>query len=231
MNLKKVFILIFVFLSGIFVCSPASAQEFFLDYCLNSFLREDICPPKICEMKCSADQAANPDCFIGCLPRECPKIKAEDCPADYCAIMTDCSKKKICHYKMAGEQPACGNLAYAGQDVDCCKGFQRRCGVEFLEGYCDMEGKNSIYNIPICIPCGDGICAQFEDRCNCPEDCLRETPKKVDRKTLKNKLKDKDKEDKADEEDGPESTVEKETRPRIIEITPAQPKKGKSQRR
>lgn len=72
---------------------------------------------------------------------------------------------------MAGEKADCGDVAYAGQDVACCEGLVRRCGIEFLDGTCDMEGQDSVYNLPICIPCGDGLCGQFENRCNCPEDC------------------------------------------------------------
>ena len=128
----------------------------------------NVCPKEICELKCPQ---VSPNCTQICLPKECTKIKAENCPLEYCAVMTDCSNEKICHYQMMGEKPQCGDLAYAGQDVECCDGFAKRCGVAFLDGTCDMEGKNSIYNIPICVPCGDGICGQFEDRCNCPEDC------------------------------------------------------------
>ena len=76
---------------------------------------------------------------------------------------------------MYGERAKCGDLAYAGQDVDCCPGLVRRCGVEFFDGSCDMEGKNSIYSLPICVPCGDGVCGNFENRCNCPEDCKNPT--------------------------------------------------------
>ena len=138
------------------------------DYCLEIFLEKGVCPEKVCEFRCSQE---SPGCAKFCLPKGCTQIKFKDCPLEYCQVMTDCSDQKICHYKMEGETPSCGDLAYAGQDVECCDGLTKRCGVEFIDGRCDMEGKNSIYNLPICIPCGDGICGQFEDRCNCPEDC------------------------------------------------------------
>ena len=152
--------------------SAAAAEKSFVGYCLESYLATDVCPEKVCEIKCATGQDAE-NCTKGCLPKECPRISAADCPLDYCAVMTDCSDEKICQYQMQGEKPQCGDLAYAGQDVECCDGFVKRCGVEFLDGRCDLEGKNSVYNLPICIPCGDGVCGQFEDRCNCPEDCQR----------------------------------------------------------
>jgi hypothetical protein len=37
-----------------------------------------------------------------------------------------------------------------------------------------MQGKNTAYHLPICIPCGDGVCTNFENHCNCPEDCKKE---------------------------------------------------------
>ena len=158
----------FIILTIVCIAPQAASDENFLDHCLDSYLQKKICPDKICELRCLHD---TPDCVQMCLPKACPKIKAQDCPPQYCQVMTDCSDEKICHYKMTGGQPECGNLAYAGQDVDCCDGLVKRCGVAFFDGRCDMEGKNSVYNLPICIPCGDGICGQFEDRCNCPEDC------------------------------------------------------------
>ena len=164
---------------GVAISRPAAAEQTFMDHCLDSYLQKKECPADICQLRCIHD---TPDCVKMCLPKECPKIDVAHCPGKYCEVMTDCSDQKICHYQMMGEKPECGDLAYAGQDVECCDGFVKRCGVEFLDGRCDMEGKNSVYNIPICIPCGDGICGQFEDRCNCPEDCksqLKEPPKLI----------------------------------------------------
>jgi hypothetical protein len=170
MSLKK---WIMVLSIGILFPSHAFAEKTFLDYCLDSYVQKGSCPEKTCDLKCPTDE---PGCVKVCLPKECPAIAAQDCPLQYCQVMTDCSNEKICHYKMAGEQPECGDLAYAGQDVECCPGLVKRCGIEFIDGRCDMEGKNSVYNLPICIPCGDGICSQFEDHCNCPEDCLIKEP-------------------------------------------------------
>lgn len=166
-----------------FIPATAFAQDAFLDFCLESYLTNKSCPEKTCELRCIHN---TPDCVQMCLPKECTKIPAKDCPLKYCEVMTDCSDEKICHYKMTGEKPECGNLAYAGQDAECCDGLIKRCGVAFLDGRCDMEGKNSVYNLPICIPCGDGVCGQFEDRCNCPEDCQRKLKKSVSLPVPKN---------------------------------------------
>lgn len=158
----------------------AQNKKPFLDFCLDSYMEKNLCPEKICHLRCPKEE---PNCVQICLPKECPAIKAEDCPLEYCQIMTDCAAQKICHYQMAGGLPECGDLAYAGQDVECCQGLVKRCGIEFIDGRCDMEGKNSVYNLPICIPCGDGICGQFEDRCNCPEDCKKDFKKPEPAKT------------------------------------------------
>ena len=146
------------------------SQQTFKDYCSAQFNGNGACPAEICELHCLDGQDQD-DCEKNCVPKACTEISVEQCPSEFCAVMVNCSQEKICHYKMPGEAPSCGNLAYEGQDVECCEGLVRRCGVEFIDGTCDMEGKESMYNLPICIPCGDGICTNFENPCNCPEDC------------------------------------------------------------
>lgn len=147
----------------------AAGKITFPELCAQQYQETGECPETICWEKTVTGSDEKDQTL--CLPRECPDIIAEDCPQDYCAVMVNCSNEKICHYQMQGEKAQCGDLAYEGQDVECCPGFIRRCGVEFLDGTCDMEGRGSIYNLPICIPCGDGFCNNFESRCNCPEDC------------------------------------------------------------
>lgn len=155
-----------------FVSSPARAQESaYLEYCYSTYVQKKNCPD-ICQLQCS-DETTGKECEVyWCLPRKCTEFKSPQCPEQYCAVMTNCSDEKICHYKMEGEPAECGDESYAGQDVPCCPGLVRRCGYEFADGTCDMEGKNdTVYSLPICIPCGDGVCGQFESYCNCPEDC------------------------------------------------------------
>jgi hypothetical protein len=163
---------------GIAVCllreayplQAAQEPQDLASFCGESYQNTQNCPTSLCDLTCQALKEGEP-CKNICLPKPCTKIDVKDCPEQFCAVMTDCSNKEICHFKMAGGAPKCGDIAYAGQDVECCPGLVRRCGVEFIDGNCDMEGKNSIYNLPICLPCGNGICNQFENRCNCPEDC------------------------------------------------------------
>jgi len=139
-------------------------------YCQQQQAASGQCPESICRLL-GNPQGTEESPPQECLAKECPQIIPDDCPEDYCSLMEDCSGQKICHYRMPGDPADCGDAAYAGQDVPCCSGLVRRCGIEFLDGTCDMEGKDSVYNLPICIPCGDGICSNFENRCNCPEDC------------------------------------------------------------
>lgn len=113
----------------------------------------------------------------------CDQIDAKDCPLNRCALMVNCRGQEICHFQMF-DPPECGDLSYAGQDVPCCEGLVRRCGMAFLDDTCDMYGDNSEYNLPICIPCGDGICTNFENICNCPEDCWLEGGRAYEGKTF-----------------------------------------------
>lgn len=168
-NLKFFLVLIFSFVA-VPVSRAQDPQEEFKKHCSDTYVQSGQCPEGLCQVECLKG-TKGADCPRVCTPKKCPQIDAQKCPKEYCAIMTDCSNEKICHYQMYGERPKCGGLAYAGQDVACCKGLVRRCGVEFFDATCDMESKNSIYNLPICVPCGDGVCGNFENRCNCPEDC------------------------------------------------------------
>ena len=142
------------------------------EYCLKSYVVDGKCPPDICRLEITEDEVTMVMSMY-CLPKTCVELPADHCPTDICQIMVGCDDEPVCYDQMDRQPPLCGELAYSGQDVECCKGFIKRCGVEFFDGSCDMLGKNSIYSIPICIPCGNGICNQFENRCNCPEDCKK----------------------------------------------------------
>lgn len=151
----------------------ANAQTF-ADYCTGAYAKGAGCPPASCQLQC-ADGSKAPECPLACVPRDCQTISADSCPRQFCSIIENCSKQKICMAKIPeGLVPDCGALAYNGQDVECCKGMVKRCGFDYLDGKCNMEGKNSQYALPICIPCGDGVCTNFENHCNCPEDCKKD---------------------------------------------------------
>ncbi len=162
--------IIMVFNLALVFLPCARAQTIMMAYCSTIYTEKGECPENICKLSCAGNEDKK-DCQPACLPEDCTVITADQCPSQYCVVMDDCAGEKICHYPMGGEPAECGDLAYAGQNVECCEGLVRRCGIEFLEGICEMEGKRSVYNLPICIPCGDGICGQFENRCSCPEDC------------------------------------------------------------
>ena len=105
--------------------------------------------------------------------KSCLEFSAEDCPEKFCRIMVGCSGKEMCYFPRQYDPPECGGLSYDGQEAECCEGFVKKCGIEFFDGSCDMEeGYKSYEGVPICLPCGNGICNQFENRCNCPEDCV-----------------------------------------------------------
>ena len=142
--------------------------------CAQTFTQNGTCPAELCQLSCDLNQLEE-GCVEICKPKDCPLISVEHCPTDHCQVMTGCEGQPICFFKL-NEGNSCGELAYAEQDVPCCDGLKRRCGAELFDGSCDMAGKKSMYSVPICIPCGDGLCGQFENRCNCPEDCNKGAP-------------------------------------------------------
>ena len=164
-----IFVLIFLSLAAI-----ANADETFFDLCTRKYLKDSVCPTDVCQLTCM-DGSQKKECPLVCVPLPCAKISTTNCPKQFCEIMTDCAKQKVCQPKMAEANiPACGGLAFNGQSVECCSGLVKRCGFDYLDGTCNMEGKNTAYNLPICIPCGDGVCSNFENHCNCPEDCHKD---------------------------------------------------------
>ena len=139
--------------------------------CATLYERSGFCPDDVCRLDCLND--AEDNCLPVCLAKPCEEIATEHCPEDICDLIDGCVGDLVCYAKQLQPPPECGALAYTGGQVDCCEGFQERCGLEFFDGSCDMVGASSIYSVPICIPCGNGICNQFENACNCPEDCQR----------------------------------------------------------
>ncbi len=139
--------------------------------CHENFLESGLCPENFCNktVKCNSRESEI-GCMMTCDPKECVEISAQNCPLERCLVLPGCGKEEVCFPKIEREETECGELDYSGEK-ECCEGFVKRCGVEFLDGSCDMEGKYSMYNAPLCLPCGNNVCNQFENRCNCPEDC------------------------------------------------------------
>ena len=153
------------------VTASAQTQEKAVLDCAQTFLENGLCPENLCNrtVKCNS-QASEIRCVMTCDPKECVEISAPDCPVERCLVLAGCGKEEVCFPKIEQEEAECGDLAYSGEK-ECCEGLVKRCGVEFFDGSCDMEGKYSMYNTPLCLPCGNNVCNQFENRCNCPEDC------------------------------------------------------------
>lgn len=138
--------------------------------CSEEYSKTGKCPPQTCVMECKTGILID-GCPLSCDPAPCVVISAKDCPLDRCDLLDGCEKgKKVCYYKTFSPPQKCGDLGYAGPQ-ECCQGFVKRCGSAFFDGSCDMVGEHSFYSAPVCVPCGNGICNQFEDQCNCPEDC------------------------------------------------------------
>lgn len=140
--------------------------------CYQYYYETNICPKQMCNHHCPGGIYTE-ECEVICEPKPCFEIGVEHCPESVCQIIEGCEGKDVCFPQNDFAPPACGDLAYAGDDIECCEGLTRRCGVEFFDGTCDMAGRFSIYGVPICVPCGNGVCNQFENACNCPEDCKK----------------------------------------------------------
>ncbi|MGE0267741.1 MAG: hypothetical protein AB7S78_04715 [Candidatus Omnitrophota bacterium] len=149
------------------------AQEPILANCQVYFEKTGKCPEEVCDVGC-LEGIIYEGCKMGCVPKPCFEIESQYCPEDTCQVVQGCEGKDVCFPRNEVSPPKCGGLAYSGGDVECCSGLVKRCGVEFFDGSCDLVGKYSMYTIPICIPCGNGVCNQFENSCNCPEDCHKE---------------------------------------------------------
>ncbi len=151
-----------------------SADQVFIDHCRSAYQQNKICPSDTCLLQC-ADGTQTPECNLSCTPRECVTFSQESCPKQFCALVVDCSVQNNCVAKTPPEQiPECTTLGNHPQEAECCKGLIKRCGFDYLDGKCNMQGKNTPYKFPVCIPCGDGVCTNFENHCNCPEDCKKE---------------------------------------------------------
>ena len=168
----KVVILVIVLLSFAFCAAAQDAKltklqtlDDLAKICHESYEQKAECPKEFCELKCAVTDNVN-ECRMTCFVKECGQIAADHCPLDSCQRITGCDGALKCFKKSSKQPPLCGGLAYAGGEVECCQGFVKRCGIEYFDGRCNIEG-----DIPICLPCGNGICNQFENRCNCPEDC------------------------------------------------------------
>ncbi len=167
--MKKLKVIVcFLALCFIFLSTDVFAQIDLKEYCSSSFRKTQSCPEELCKIKGGNDSEKNVS-VLSCVPKLCTDISSEHCPIENgCEVLIGCDEKKRCYFKQ--DEPACGELAYSGQ-TQCCEGFIKRCGINFFDGSCDMVGLDDQYRLPICVPCGNGICNQFENHCNCPEDC------------------------------------------------------------
>ena len=78
------------------------------------------------------------------------------------AFPTDCTK--------AGSSPDEYSFGkYIGPIPDCCDGLERIDYKFSRDGEC--------FDVPdtgtICSDCGNNICEEWENLCNCPEDCIK----------------------------------------------------------
>lgn len=138
--------------------------------CQKVFLEKKQCPEEMCTLLACPSRDQNDLCQPKCVVKPCVEIDAAHCPLDVCQVLKGCGKSEVCYYQFKYEPRDCGDVGYSG-NLECCEGLVKRCGEKFMDGGCDMEGTNTAYSVPICIPCGDHICSQFENSCNCPQDC------------------------------------------------------------
>lgn len=179
MTLPQIAIIFFIL--GLFFPQSVPAQEdelsqmsIFVDdrSCTEIYEQDGFCLPTKCFLKCVSG-SPGPGCLVEiCQPKPCIHIDPQYCPLDHCQVLKGCGENDLrCYFPTPPSAPSgCGDLGYIGP-ADCCEGLVKRCGAEFFDQSCDMAGEYTIYGVPVCVPCGNGICNQFENRCNCPEDC------------------------------------------------------------
>jgi hypothetical protein len=177
----KAFIAIGVVLSVILISgcvsdSHTNGEEFNgSKHCFSEYESTGECPDDLCEMQCVGNGPWSPSgCPKTCGLKACSKIDLELCPTNDCEIYTTCHGDEICWNDLnEWPTPECGGFSYNDQDVECCEGLIRKCGSPMPDGRCNTTHPyGEIF--ARCIPCGDGICGDFENKCNCPEDCNRD---------------------------------------------------------
>ena len=140
-------------------------------YCRTTFEETGKCPEDKCAIGCGGDDPSDVGgCPVGCDRKSCTAFEAENCPLESCQIMTNCKGEEVCYSQFSVGPPECGGIGSYTQDVACCEGLVKRCGIVLKDGSCDTNS-GGYNNFPQCIPCGNGICDQFENKCSCPEDC------------------------------------------------------------
>lgn len=106
------------------------------------------------------------DCFT------VPLNKDDICMTkNYLKAKADKSGFSVC-YKEGEKFPTKYNIYYNGVEGKCCEGLKKAqdgMGYSIQEKGC--WGHSPSYYF--CINCGNGICEEGEDWCNCPEDCKR----------------------------------------------------------
>lgn len=132
-----------------------------------------------CDMhsQCSSVWAEN---AAFCDRNSCAYIPVEDCPAERCQVIPDCTGEPRC-WRLPEPSLPCASPG-ASRDQGCCVGLTERCGSpksdsiffypEAEANEChERRGAFLDFDIPLCLPCGDGTCEDNENHCNCPEDC------------------------------------------------------------
>jgi len=127
------------------------------------------CSSDRCEFLCDLATDIGDNCDKRCIPKDCSRFSPEVCPVEICQVTKACDGNSACR-AIADGQRQCGEEGYFGQDVECCSGLVRKCGKLTSDGLCDPQS-GGYQKLPSCIPCGNGICEKYENKCNCPEDC------------------------------------------------------------
>lgn len=55
--------------------------------------------------------------------------------------------------------------------TECCEGLEAISSPDYFDEDCNFKPKIGVSGGAICSNCGNGICENWENRCNCPEDC------------------------------------------------------------
>ena len=81
----------------------------------------------------------------------------------------DCwSGNFTCHFPC--EEMPCKEAGESSYVFGCCEGLKEIQPIRAYDDECNFTG--IIGGTPICSDCGNGRCEEWENKCNCPEDCI-----------------------------------------------------------
>ena len=121
----------------------------------------------------------------GCIIWEYQKDKPNKILPTFCKNNSDCPLQMKCENRICVEVGCLKESeslprAINPKDINhiatkCCAGLKGITASKFYDADCNVQMFPLGGSTSICSNCGNGICESWENECNCPEDCERES--------------------------------------------------------